>query len=307
MNMLIKIIPVIIRLMRSGQVLEDLEKLTTKLFQSIKKRLGDKVESLTLVGSYATGTFSLQRPDINFHIIFKETAGAKEQLIFGEILSNIVHKFENKFTIRLEYRPFKFPSPYGKMDRFEIFLNPIVNNVRDIYGDYPLNMPKNVLAGMKKTSKVVFGKDILVKIPTDIDKAYVIKTSFRDLGIFRTQLKYAALSYDLTNPSPELMNEAVCLGKMMLRLGLEIASTNKEIKSGSYIYFFKDMKKIEKFYEKRYGKNAAKAAKIILDAREKYNEWKRNKKMIYQVYKAAYKIGEISWQKLLVSAKSNKC
>ena len=287
--------------MKQTELSQNLEELTTDLFKDIKKRLGDKVESLTLVGSYATGTFSLQRPDINFHIIFKETAGAEEKLILGEILSRIVHKFENRFTIRLEYRPFKFPAPYGKTDKFEIFINPIVNNVQDVHGDYPLNMPRNVLAGMKKTRKVVFGKDVLGEIPTEIDKAYVLKTSFRDLGIFRTQLKYAALSYDLTKASPKLMNEAACLGKMMLRLGLEIASTDEEIKSGGYIEYFKDMRKMERFYERRYGKSVSKAARIILDARDKYDEWKKDKNKIYQVFIAAYRIGEASWQKLLDS------
>ena len=51
---------------------KSVDKLVGFINQEIKKRLGKKLESVYLVGSYTQGKISSSRPDINWLLIHKE-------------------------------------------------------------------------------------------------------------------------------------------------------------------------------------------------------------------------------------------
>jgi len=50
----------------------DLEDLVDFINTEISKRLGSKIDALYLVGSYASGSISASRPDINWLLIHNE-------------------------------------------------------------------------------------------------------------------------------------------------------------------------------------------------------------------------------------------
>ena len=268
------------------------------LFPQIITAFKTKIGCLALVGSFSTGNYSPQHPDINFVLIFNRPPTGRDYLRLGRIFSRTVHHFDRQFDIRFEYRPFKFPPPYGPKRNFEVFINPVIADISQLSGDYPLNMPKNILAGMKSSRKIIFGRDLLGTVPTTVNKKYVLKTASRDLGIFITQLKFAALSHDLTLPSPYLLNETISLGKMLLRLGLEITLSDHQLRSGTYLKHIHDLPSIHRLYQRHYGQKTADSARLILRARDQYDQWKHNSSRIFAVYQAAHHVGTSTWSKL---------
>jgi len=284
--------------MSEDKLRNKLDQMTGDLFQDIQDQIGDHLESITLTGSYAIGKISISRPDINFFIVLKPRVPADVYLRMGEIFTKIIHKYSADFSIRPEFRPFKYPNPIYEKG-LEVFLNPVIASIEEKDGDFPFGVSKNFLAGVKSMRKVIFGKDVLADMDFKIDKQYIIQASFRDVSLFKIQLTRAPMSYDLNSKIGLLLNESLINGKMAMGYGVELASTPEELENRSYLQYFSEREKMVGFYRERFGESVAENAQVLQDARNNYHEWKEDKEKTYAVFSAAYYLTMAVWSKLL--------
>jgi len=85
-------------------------------------KLGDTLQSIYLVGSYPSGKVSLNRPDINWLLVWKGFVSGIDLWTLGEILTSTIEKFRQGVVIRPEFRPFKFSYPIER-GKDECFVN----------------------------------------------------------------------------------------------------------------------------------------------------------------------------------------
>ncbi|MCK4354865.1 hypothetical protein KAW43_00740 [Candidatus Parcubacteria bacterium] len=267
------------------------------IFQ-LKEQIGNKIECLALTGSYAINKISLDKPDVNIFLCLNEKASAETYIEIGEILTNLVNKFSDYFSIKPEFRPFKFPSPFIEKEP-EVLMNLNICSILDKQGEFPFGVPKSVLTGFLNMQKVVFGKDVLGSLDISFNKKYIIKTAFRDLPIMGIQLKNAPSAYNLKKDLSLLMNESIVNGKTIAYLGVEIVLTDEELKNGKVLEFIRDKEKLVSFFQEKYGQKTADFVKEILEARKNFNSWKNDRKKVYEVFKAAYGLYESVWNRLL--------
>lgn len=284
--------------MTERQIQQKLDELINDLSSLLKERIGGSCEGLTLVGSCAVGKMSLARPDIGIFLPLKKGTSPDVFLSIGEIFTELIEKYKGTFAIRPEFRPFKFSYPLNKKD-LEVFISGSIVRIEEKDLEFPFGIPKNVLAGMRRARKVLWGQDILEEIDTSVDKAYLVKASFRDVGMFRLQLSLTPSIYNLNTDYDMLFSEALNWGKMATRWGIAVAATEEETKSGEYLSKFANLQDMIPFYEERYGLEIAKSVEVILEARDKYDQWKNDKEKAYFVYKEAYNLIEAIWEKLL--------
>ena len=287
--------------MNQVELKSKIDRAVNDLISQLKERIGDKIECLALVGSYAIDKMSLDKPDVNIFLCLNEKASADTYLEIGEILTNLIHKYSDYFSIRPEFRPFKFPSPFIKKEP-EVLINLNVHSILDKEGEFPFGVPKSVLKGFLSMQKVIYGKDVLGSLNLDFDKEYIIKVAFRDLSIMRMQLKNAPLAYNLKKDLSLLMHESIIHGKTIAYLGVELATPDEELKSGRTLEFIRDKEKLVLFFKKRYNEETAGFVKKILEARKNFNSWKNEEEKVYEIFRAAYNLAEVVWKRLLQEA-----
>jgi hypothetical protein len=152
----------------------------------------------------------------------------------------------------------------------------------------PFGIASNVLEGMKNSRKVVFGSDSLGKTNLSYTKKDVIQWAFFDIGVlYRNQLIDAPLTYDTRKHLDSLVGESIEIGKNALTWGTEIFLDEKEWKKGKHIELIMDKEKMIDFYQ-NIDKELGDAAKIILEARLKFQEYKTNKEKAFKLYNASY-------------------
>lgn len=272
----------------------------SKSFEELcKKRLKDRLNSLYIVGSYAFGKISMDRPDINFLLILKNKSTSKDYLIIGRICQEVVKNFQNKCSVRIEFRPFRYIYPKIKRD-YDVFLNPIIQSVDEIKNKgFIFN--KWFTEGLKSANKLLYGEDFLKTIEVGkITKQNVFQGAFLDLAFFTIPLSRAPAQYD-KNESDLLFNESLTNGKNICYLGIEVAMTNEELANKKYIEYIKNKETIADFYKERYGIEASELVKKIFDAREHYLTYKKDPKKAREIFDAALKIGEIIYMKLIAN------
>lgn len=284
--------------MAEQQIQQKLDELINDLSSLLRERIGDSCEGLTLVGSCAVGKMSLARPDIGPFLFLKKGVSADVFLSIGEIFTELIERYKGTFAIRPEFRPFKFSYPLNKRD-LEVFIGANIVRMEEKDLEFPFGISKNVLAGMKRAKKVLWGRDILEEMDTSVDKAYLVKAAFRDVGIIRLQLSLAPSIYNLNTDYDMLFSEALNWGKLATRWGLEVAVTEEEARSGAYLDKFTNFRDMIASYKKYYSPEIAKSTEIILDARDHYDEWKQDKEKAYLLFTEAYKLMEAIWAKLL--------
>ncbi len=269
----------------------------TKSFEDLcKKELENRLNSLYIVGSYAFGKISLDRSDVNFLLILKEKATSEDYLIIGKICRKVVKKFQDKCSVRIEFRPFRYIYPKIKRD-YDVFLNPIIQSVEEIKNRGCI-FNKWFTEGMKNANKLLYGEDFLKTIEVgEITKQDVFQGALFDLAFFTIPLLRAPAQYD-EDEQDLLFNEALTNGKNMCYLGIEVAMTEEELSSKAYTNYIRNKETIADFYRERYGEDAAEIVKKIFDAREHYLTYKRDAKKAIEIFDAALKIGEIIQYKL---------
>ncbi len=256
--------------------------------ESCTKILKDKLESFYFVGSYALNKISLDRPDINFLLVFKEKPNAEDFLNLGDICRETVKNFKNDCLVRIEFRPFRYIYPKFKKD-FEIFINPIIMNMKDKDSDTPFNYPKYFLEGIKSSRKIIFGNDVLKDIEIVLTKRDFFPAAIFDLIMFESQLSRAPAQFD-ENEFDLLFNESVVCGKFAAILGVEIAMNEEELKQKEFLKYIHDKEEMIEFYKNRYDENTANNVKFILEARLNYLKYKDDKEKTKKLFRNALEI-----------------
>jgi len=284
--------------MKKAELKKELDEMLTELFGELKKQMKKNLKGITLTGSYALGKFSPSRPDINFFLFLGPNPPAETYLALGKVFTWLIERYDGKFAIRSEFRPFKFPYPISQRG-LEVFINPLLADLAERETDPPFGISVPVLHGMSAVRKVIFGPDFLKEINLSFGKDTVIRSALRDLAIFKLQLIRAPSTYNLNRDFRLLFNESLVCGKGTIGWGVEVASSDKELKSGTHLKYIKDRRKAIDFYKEHYDKRTAKSVEIILEARDKYDSWKKDKNKAFLVFTESYNLLNAVWGKLM--------
>lgn len=258
----------------------------------VKSKLSSRLKSFYIVGSYAFGKISEQRPDLNFLLIFDGYTSPENYLTVGEICRNIEKEFSNKATIKIEFRPFRYIKPRHAND-FEVSINPILVSTGEIKGMGGVIFNKWFTEGLKSANKLLHGKDFLKSLKVgDITKKDLVKGAMFDLMFFSIPVSRAPAQYtkDETNL---LLNESLVNAKNMAYLGIEVAMTDKELKEKDYLKYLKNKETIASFYEERYGKDIGKMVKRIFQVRDQYQTLKNDPKVGEEMFSIALNLANI--------------
>lgn len=259
--------------------------LTDYLNTEIQARLGDRIETVMYLGSYALGRVSLARPDINYVLIWKERATADDYLTLGEILSKAIHKFLDYFVVRPEFRPFKFgyPAERGKQD---VFVNISCLNMADQANNFFL--PEYVLDGFKHSRKMVFGSDIFAEMEFQVTKQSILNSAMQKLASHKIQLDRVPLVYDIETDIDLIFNESLDHGKNLAYFGVEVVMSDEQIRAKEYLPIIGDKRELLEFYRQHFPKPTISALETLLDSRDNFTRWKTDRKRTFDVYKAAF-------------------
>lgn len=271
------------------EISQAIDNLVREIVKNLSEELSHCLESVTLIGSYTLGKISLERPNVNFLIFTKPNVSANEYLKIGEIFYTVSKKCLNYFSVKIDSPPYRTGFPIGNKE-LQLVLSPNVLNIVQKNDNPPFGVPLNVLEGMKSTRKIVFGSDPLKDINVKHTKKDVIKWAFFDIGIlYRNQLIRAPLTYDVTEHLNILADESLEIGKVALMWGTEIFLSGDDWKKGKHLELIKDKEKMFKFYngiDKKLGKDA----RVVLDARLNFHQYKTNKVKAYKLYNSAYNL-----------------
>lgn len=266
---------------------EKIDQLIKELIEHLKEELLHCLESITLIGSYTIGKISLDRPNVNILIFVKENISAEDYLKIGEIFYRTSEKYKDYFGIKIDSLPFRYGIPIGKRDE-QLILTPNILSIAEKNTKPPFGIPTNVLKGMNATKKVVFGSDPLAETDLNYTRKDFIQWAFHDVWVlFRNLLTRAPLSYDVEENLNLLAHESLELGKAALYFGVEVFMSEEDIRAGKNIELIKDKGKMIDFF-KNIDKELGESAKIILEAREHFREYKTNKDKTFKLYNTAY-------------------
>lgn len=267
------------------------EELASHIAEQLQENFGNNIKSCYLVGSYAQGNVSKSRPDINWLLIWKDPPTGKEIWTLGEILTNTVNKFEDKYTVRPEFRPFKFSYPVKRGEK-EVFIN-ITNVVsaenQEAFKKKNSYIPEYVFLGFKESRKLVFGDDLLEKFDFEISKESVRKSAMKKIISHKIQLDRIPLVYNLEEDIDLLFNESLSHAKNLMYFLVELLMTDEELKDRKFLELYRDKKRLLDFFSSR--KPELKETVItILGAKKNYEEWKNDRRRAKEIYQASYKL-----------------
>ncbi|MFH0987147.1 MAG: hypothetical protein V1911_03835, partial [Candidatus Micrarchaeota archaeon] len=263
--------------------------------------LGKRLESFYIFGSYAFGKVSLDRPDINLLFIFKEKAGPKDFLKIGELCRETADKFQDKCSVRFEFRPFRYLYPKVKRE-YDIFINPAITDMASIQATGVV-FQKWFTEGLKNANKLVHGSDVLKTIKVgDVTTEDLMKFGMMDLLFFQLPLERAPAQYGKSE-SEFLLNESLCNAKNIAYLGIEMAMTDGELKQKKYVEYIQDKQKMIDFYKERYGAELSKKVAKVLDARDNYIKYKNSRAKAEEIFGIALELADAVKYKLFSRAK----
>jgi len=263
----------------------------------VKSRLTNRLKSLYVVGSYAFGKISKQRPDINFLLIFNGFTSPDDYLAIGKICRTLENEFAKEATIKIEFRPFRYIKPRYTND-LEISINPILISTGEIKATGGVIFNKWFTEGLKNTNKLLLGDDFLKSLRVgDITKEDLIKGAIFDLMFFSIPISRAPAQYN-EKETNLLLNEALVNAKNIAYLGVECAMTNKELKEKIYLDYMKNKETIASFYKERYGKDIEMIVKRIFQVRSKYQTIKNDPKIAKEMFSIALKLANVVREKI---------
>jgi predicted nucleotidyltransferase len=262
-----------------------------------KEKLGERLEGFYLVGSYAFDKISLDRPDINFLLIFKERADADDFLVLADILRKIINEFKDEVLLRPDFRPFKSIYPKFRRD-YEITINPIIMNMADKNLPAPFAYPKYFTEGIKNSRKLLLGNDVLNGVEIgkvtrqDIQEWMIRDILFQEIPLARAPVQYDEDEYDL------FFNEVLTAAKNFVSWGIEIAMSDEELAEKMYVYYVENKEKLVEFYKERYGEDVSQMVEKVLDARKNYLKYKTDKEMVKGMFRIALGLAGVLKYKL---------
>ncbi len=262
----------------------------------IKQKFSGQLAAFYVVGSFALGKMSLERPDLNFVIIL-DGIDPEDHILLGRVFQDAVAKFTGTVGIRPYFSPVRFVYP-EKKEAYEIFVSAVMLDSKKQDLSLPFGITRWVLEGYIQSRRLLDGEDILgqAQLPP-ISREALLERSLIDLEFYRLPLEKAPVQYR-AHEMDLLLSEAVVLGKSIIFIGVEVAMTEAELQNHAYMDFFKDVSLFDKFFRARYGPEAAGHVKIIMDARANFSKYKLNNEKILAVYESAIRMVDIVEQKI---------
>jgi len=269
----------------------------TKLVDSVantfaelcKEKLGERLESLYTTGSYVFNKISLDRPDINFLLIFKGRSTPDDYLKHGDVCHQIINQFKEECSIRIEFRPFRYLYPKVRKD-YDVFLNPILISLDEIK-ERGYIFTKTFTEGLKSANKLLYGNDVLSTIKVgEITTQDLFQGAMFDLPFFMIPLTRAPAQYDESD-TDLLFNEALVNGKMLTYLGMELVLTEEELRNKAFIKYIQNKEAIVSLYKERYGEHIGSLVSKIYEARENYLKYKKDPEKAREIFSATLQIG----------------
>lgn len=264
-----------------------IDALVAEVIEELREQLGSCLESITVVGSYGVGRISLERPNVNLFVFVNRSVSSKDIRKFGEIFQDVSKRHCKYFSIKIDAFPFRSGIPIGKGD-LQLVLSPRILFMSEKDHKPPFGIPSNVLEGMKSTRKIVFGTDPLEKVNLGYSKRDLLQWALFNIGIlFKNMLVLTPLIFDANKHSDLLVVESIGFGKNSLTWGIEIFLDEEELKKGKHIELISDKEKMVSFYQ-NVDKELGEAARIILEARTSFLEYKKDKAKATKLFDAAY-------------------
>jgi hypothetical protein len=264
--------------------------------REFQQKFSGQLAALYVVGSFSVGKMSLERPDLNFLLIL-EGIDPEDHILLGRVFQEAITRFSGIAGIRPYFSPVRFVYP-EKKEAYDVFVSTVVLDSRKQDLALPFGITRWVLEGYVQSRRLLAGTDILgqIELPP-IRRVDLLERSLVDLEFYRLPLEKAPVQYR-DNEMDLLLSEAVILGKAIVHIGVEVAMSDDELNRHAYMDFFSDPALFSKFYQTRYGAEAAGHAKLILDARNNFSRYKIDNEKIMAVYESAVKMVDLVEQKI---------
>lgn len=285
--------------MTKSQLDKLLKEIVEEIADGLKTKIGDHIESITLVGSYAIGKISYQRPNINILVFLKPNHPAKTHLSMGKVLRQVARKFSKNLRFRIDPFPFRFVFPIGEREpEVTVNVNPFYMEEQNLVSfvgpnkaiKTPFGVAEIIMQGMKNTRQVLYGSDVLGNMEFSVSHKSVIYSVPREIFLYDLILTRAPMTYDIDKDYDLLATEALEVGKTTLVLLAEVLLDDKSLKKGRHLELNADKHKLLEFLKKTKIKGLANWAETILSARDNFLEVKKDKTKVLALYKAAFNI-----------------
>ncbi|GEM_PF-1261297 len=265
-----------------------------------KNEFAGQLAALYVVGSYAVGKMSLQRPDINFLVVL-EGIDPEDHILLGRVFKEAIAKYKGYVGIRPYFPPFRYIYPENR-ENYDVFVSAVVLDSKREDLSLPLGITRWVLDGYVSSRKLMAGEDVFGKINLPpLTRQDILERSLIDLEFFRLPLEKAPVQYQ-PDELDLLLGESVILAKSVVYLGVESAMKDEELQRKDYMKFFDDLSLFQKFYQREYSADVASHVKLILDARENYEKYKNDRAKILAVYESAIRLIDAVEQKILMTS-----
>jgi len=285
--------------MKKSQLDKLLKEIVKEIVEGLRIKIGDHVESITLVGSYAIGKISYQRPNINILVFLKPNHPAETHLVIGRIVRQVGRKFSRNLRFRIDPFPFRFVFPMGEREpEVTVNLNPFYMEERHLITfvgpnktiKTPFGVAEIIMQGMKNTRKVLYGSDVLGSMDFSINHDAVIYSVPREIFLYDLVLTRAPMTYDIDKDYDLLATESLEVGKTILVLLAEVLLDNELLKKGRHLELSADKHKLLEFFRESQIEGLARWAEIVILARDNFLEVKKNKEKVLVLYDAAFNI-----------------
>lgn len=276
-----------------------LKEIVEEIVEGLKTEISDCIENITLVGSYAIGKISYQRPNVNILIFLKPNHPAKTHLAIGRTIRQVAKKFSKNFRFRIDPFPFRFVFPIGEGEpEVTVNLNPFYmeeQNLVTFVGPNkairtPFGVAEVIMQGMKDTRKVLYGSDVLGDMDFSINHEAVIYAVPREVFLYDLVLTRAPMTYDIDKDYDLLATEALEVGKTTLVLLAEVLLDDDSLKKGRHLELNADKHKLLEFLKNQKIGGLAEWAGVVISARDNFLEVKKDKAKTVALYEAAFNI-----------------
>lgn len=273
---------------------EHVDDLVKFINENIAQKLSDKLAAVYLVGSYPMGIISQTRPDINWLLVWKDMVTGEERWTLGNILTKAVNEFEDRFTVRPEFRPFKFSYPIRKT-KYDVFVNlsnAYMASETEDFRTRNKHTPDYVFAGYKNSRLLILGEDILARMEFEVSSVDIIETGRQKLSSHKVQLDRIPLTYHQEQEADLIFNEALSHGKNLMYFGVEMLMTDAELRQNLFLDMFNNEAQMQNFYNQRLPE-ASEYIKNIIESKKNYPTWKYDFARAKNVYLAAYNFANL--------------
>ena len=251
-------------------------------------KLGDTLQSIYLVGSYPSGKVSLNRPDINWLLVWKGFVSGIDLWTLGEILTSTIEKFRQGVVIRPEFRPFKFSYPIER-GKDECFVNITVVSGAATTEDFKKKnsfVPEYVFSGFKDSRKLIWGEDTLSNMEFAVSADEIKRGAMQKIMSHKIQLDRIPLVYHIKRDSDLIFSESITHGKNLLYFATELVMNNEELKASKHLALFHDNAELIQFIKERFPQ-IENEAQTIIDGKSNYPKWKQEPDKARLIYLAA--------------------